>query len=135
MNPAQGGNPSVNPVVALCPNFTYPVPHGSEDYRTMYTGEGDVNRVRYYRRILGHENITFNNTDFNGNESYSELIDAWKEPVQIVGTDAFLNQPLEDENTVIKVKEKLLLKKIKQIRKQAIKKYEKFIKGFFKKNF
>jgi hypothetical protein len=104
MNPAQGGNPSVNPIVALCPNFSYPVAPGSEDFRSMYTGEGDVNKVRYYKRILGHENITFNNTDFNGNESYSELIDAWKEPVQIVGTDAFLNQPLEKEDTVVKVK-------------------------------
>lgn len=90
-DPAMGGNPSINPVVGFCPNST------AEDAlfnkQVMYTGRGDVNKIRTYHTVLDSQNIVLRTPDFDGNETRNITKNPYNEIVPIKGTDAFTNRP------------------------------------------
>jgi len=86
-----GGNPSVNPVIALGgQNST------AEDARkyyavTVYTGADDPNKVKVYKSTANKTFINYNCTYFDGMEVKQEWKSAWKKEVPIAGTDSTLN--------------------------------------------
>lgn len=90
-DPAMGGNPSISPILGFCPNNSRDT--AMYNKQVMYTGKGDVNKIRTYYSVYGNQNILLRTADFNGNETINITKNPYNELVAIKGTDAFTNRP------------------------------------------
>lgn len=100
-DPQKGGDPSVNDIVSLSTNFT--AESSKNNTQTVFSGESDISNVRVYNTIFNLSYITFNDTDFNGNESYVKYTNPWQEEVAFNGTDSFGNAPGLTQNSKLKI--------------------------------
>jgi len=99
-DPLESGNPSLNTVISLAgancsyeEAFAYPV--------SMYTGVNNTQLTRNVRQLYGLDTITFPSAHFNGNETVSDFLNPWNEPIPIKGSDGSINIPgLESNQTV-----------------------------------
>ena len=66
---------------------------GKNATAVMNTGYSNQEYVRQYEEYFGHSTIVANRTTFNGNTSYVEYYNPWKEEIPLSGTDGALNAP------------------------------------------
>lgn len=97
----QGGDPSLPDLVSLQTNITYE--KSLNNTQSVLSGKSDINKVRIYKEVYGVPYITFNDTAFNGNESYVTYTNPWENQVEFAGTDSFGNQPNIDKSSSISV--------------------------------
>lgn len=100
-DPQRGGDPSINPIVNLVNNYTEETMQNNT--QSVFSGASDYHNVRIYNKIYNMSYITFNDTDFNGNDSYVLYTNPWKEKVIFDGTDSFANNPNLDEGAHLRV--------------------------------
>lgn len=98
-DPQQGGDPSLPDVVSLQTNITKEM--ASNNTQSIFSGKSDINKVRIYKEVYGLPYITFNDTNFNGNDSYRVYTNPWENQVAFDGTDSFGNAPNLDKNSQI----------------------------------
>ena len=90
-DPAMGGNPSISSIVAFCANNT--VDNALYNPQTMYTGKGDVSKVRTYYSVYYNTNIVHITAEFDGNETRNITMNPYNNEILISGTDGFTNKP------------------------------------------
>lgn len=66
----------------------------------MYTGKGDINKIRQYTHVNGKEFINFLKPQFDGNKTVSSFISPWATNISIVGTDAGANRVIYLDNSI-----------------------------------
>lgn len=76
-DPAAGGDPSINIVVALNePNSTEEEAKGYP--QSMYTGKNDPNLTRYYKTINGEWYINYNYSYWDGDNVIKDIKSPWR---------------------------------------------------------
>lgn len=90
-DPAMGGNPSINPNLGLCPNNSFE--NASSNKQVMYTGKGDINKVRSYYSVYGTQDMLQMLPDFDGNETINIMKNPYNEVIPLKGTDGFTDRP------------------------------------------
>ncbi len=90
-DPAEGGNPSLNPTIAFCPNNT--LENALYNPQSMYTGKGDVSKVRTYYSVYNNQNIVQWIAEFDGNETRNITKNPYNQDILISGTDGFTDKP------------------------------------------
>ena len=96
-NPVLGGDPSINPMVALVTNSSYE--QASNFPQSVYSGKGDVSKTREYSSVYGYDYAVFKDSAFDGNKTYDIFVNPWKEKVPLKGTDSFCNPPGTDTDS------------------------------------
>lgn len=81
----QGGDPSIRTSIVMLVNQTREA--ALEGNQTLYTGRGNISKVRSMRTVNGYNYVTSTVTKFNGNESYNETINPWAEEAVFRGCD------------------------------------------------
>lgn len=99
LNPQEGGDPSLPDTVSLMTNITYDTSFNNT--QSVFSGETDVSKVRMYKEIYGIPYVTFNDTAFNGNDSYVLYTNPWVNKTDFGGTDSFGNSPNIDKNSKV----------------------------------
>jgi hypothetical protein len=66
----------------------------------MYTGNGDINKLRTYYQVWGKPYISVRNPDFNGNTSSWLYTTPYRGNVPLKGTDGTLSRPDLDDGNV-----------------------------------
>ena len=98
-NPQEGGDPSLPDKVSLVANTTYELSFNNT--QSVYSGKDDLNTVRYYADIFGYNYTTFNDTYFDGNETYVVYTNPWDAETYFEGTDSFGNKPdINSDSTI-----------------------------------
>lgn len=101
MNPALGGDPSLNPKVSLATNLSY---EDALNYpQSVYSGEGDPSKARVYSSVYNLDFVTFKDAVFDGNKTTEIYTNPWKEKVPYEGTDSFCNGPDRNKDSIIHI--------------------------------
>lgn len=91
-NPMIGGDPTINPTVTVMKlNETIS--------QVRNTGKNNQALDDVFHSINGKSFISFNNTVFNGNETYQEWDTPWQEKVELKGTDNLMGPNLNEDST------------------------------------
>ena len=96
-NPHLGGDPSLVDIISLASNVTEEISYNNT--QSVFSGKNDLETVRTYKEIFGIPFITFNDTGFNGNESYVTYTNPWGIESKFAGTDTLGNKPNIDKNS------------------------------------
>ena len=92
----EGGDPSVDSVIHLVNNGT--IESALNTTEALYTGTGNIMKVRSFKKINGRNYITSKYHKFNGNRSYIDISNPWKMKIPLIGTDGEQNSPQMQPN-------------------------------------